>query len=215
MIQLRDMVSKVEIEATAIKQENTSIKTILTKSNISADTLTPTNFQPPQNSASPSDPANFQSSAQATPLANLDIQPSQQNISPSDFTAFESPAQSTPHPNLDFQSSQHSNWLYKFSSSSDVRINFDEFIDASCLQISPHGSFDNATLLNPPDIFNFPANTHSQLPPTTIDVNQGFQKPLPQLPDDQAPVGVALQLDVSSIAINFILAYATLLSLEH
>jgi hypothetical protein len=201
------MISKVEIEATAIKQENTSIKTILTRSNISTDTLPPTNFQPSEQNTSPSDLTTFQPSAQATQDANLDFQPPQQNASPSDFTTFQSPEQDPSPTNLDFQSLQHSNWPSNSSSSSNVTIAFDQFIDANSLQISPHGSFDNTTLLNSPDIFNFPANTLSQSPPTTIEASHGLQKPLPQLPGEKAPVSAApLQPDISSIAINFILA---------
>lgn len=170
------MVSTVEKEASSIKDENTSIKTTLSRSNISTNTVPSTNSQP-----------------------------SQQNTSLPGFATFHPPSQGTPQTNFEIQSPQQSNWPSN-SSSSNVSITFDEFIGASCLQVSPHGSFDNAAVLNSPDIFNFPANTLSQLPNITASSNEGLQKPLPQLPGQASSTASPLQPNLSSIAINFILA---------
>lgn len=169
------MITAAEKEASFIKGENTSIKTTLSRSNISTNT------------------------APSTIPHSL-----QQSNPPLSTTSFQSPRQSTSPTNLEFQSPQHSSGQ-STSSLSDVSIWFDEFLDTRCLQISPHGTSNNAAVLNSPDIFNFPTNTLSQLPQTASG-SEGSQKPLPPLPGQGSSSATPLQPDISSIAINFILA---------
>jgi hypothetical protein len=174
VIRLRGMISTVEKEASSIQEENSLIKTTLSRSNISIN---------------------------APPSTNPQLL--QQSNVPSSFNNFQSSLQSTLPTNLDFQSPKQSNWPSNFSSS-NVSITFDEFLDASCLQINPRGSFDNATVLNSPDMFNYPANTLYQLPQTASG-SEGLQKPLPQLSGQGSSSDTPLQPDIS-VATNFILA---------
>ena len=178
MIRLRDMVSAAETERAAIKHENASISTILSRYNISTNIVPSTN-----------------------------VQTLQQNASPSGFTKFQPPPKKSPQTDPEFQSPQYSNWSSN-SPSSDVSTTYDEFIDATCLQVSPHGWFDNSAVSNSPDIPKLPAKTIPQLPQTTASSKERLQKPLPPLPSQVTSSSnvVPLQPDICSIAVNFILA---------
>jgi hypothetical protein len=180
VIRLRDMVSAAETGRAAIKHENASISTLLSKYNISTNTISSTNVQTIQHTASPSG-----------------------------FTKFQPLPQRSPQTDPEFQSPQYSNWSSN-SPSSDVSVTYDEFINATCLQVSPHGSFGNSTVSNSPDISNLLAKTIPQLPRRTASSKERLQKPLPPLPPLPSEVTsskvVPLQPDISSIAVNFILA---------
>ncbi|KAG0648567.1 hypothetical protein D0Z07_5398 [Hyphodiscus hymeniophilus] len=180
VINLREMISTVESDTLGLKQENACLKSTLSKSNIPATTV---------------------------PLPNL--QPIQQRHSPSGVpTNFQSPQREIRNSNAEFDSLQQSNWPSN-SSSSNVSVTFDEFIEKSVLQVSPHGSFDNDVVSNAPEVLNLPASTFSQHPRTAASSNDSLQKPLPHLPGQSAPSASSSKPDISTAAINFILAKLT------
>jgi hypothetical protein len=89
-----------------------------------------------------------------------------------------------------------------------VSTHFDELIDASCLQIGQPGTFnyENDITMNSPDIFNFPNTTFTAPEPTPTPATN-FSRPSPAPPDQVAAIRPA---DLTTIAINFILAYVLL-----
>ena len=172
------MVATVVNEASVIKKENDSIKTTLTKANISANAIQSTLVQYPQQNTASSDLNSFQQAPREVPYADSES----------------------------FQSPQYSNWPSN-SSSSNVSIIFDEFIDASCLQVNPYVPLDTATESNSPETLNLATNAFSNIFQTATKRNEGLQKQLPQLPGQAvATSNSPLQPDISSIAINFVLA---------
>ena len=97
---------------------------------------------------------------------------------------------------------------------------FDEMIDASCLQITPPNKFDldDDIFMTSPELFNLSPNPYALVPSSGATPTSGFtglyselSKPLPKLPNDTtAPISRETLKDLSTIAINFILAYETL-----
>jgi len=89
-----------------------------------------------------------------------------------------------------------------------VSTHFDELIDASCLQIGQPGNlnYENDITMNSPDIFNFPNTTFTAPEPTPAPATN-FSRPNPAPPDQVAAIGPT---DLTTIAINFILAYVLL-----
>jgi hypothetical protein len=181
------MIAQAETQSVLFKHENEAIKTALLSSNIPIPTTAPiTKIASQQNTDA------------TTPASILREQPPQSDLSISG-------------------SPQNSQWQSNTSSSSSlVSMTFDEMIDASCLQITPLNNFvpDNDIFMNSPDIFNFPAesfvpiSTSNRNPaPTFPDLNPELSKALPRLPDKStAPISPAALQDLSTIAINFILA---------
>jgi hypothetical protein len=89
-----------------------------------------------------------------------------------------------------------------------VSTHFDELIDASCLQIGQPDNlnYENDITMNSPDIFNFPNTTFTAPEPTPAPATN-FSRPNPAPPDQVAAIRPA---DLTTIAINFILAYVLL-----
>jgi len=173
VIRLREMIQTTQTEATAIKQENNSIQTILTKHNVLAGKF-------------PSGDTQALPESDST-TTFMTLQPAKDMAIPS----------------------RSSN-----SSFSNISIIFDDAIDASCLQTSAPGSFNNMTSLDSPDIFKFPSHAMSQISPQAAShtsqppqTSQQLQKPLPQLPGHSTPDSSTLPPpDLSTIAISFVLA---------
>jgi hypothetical protein len=101
-----------------------------------------------------------------------------------------------------------------------VSIIFDEMINASCLQITPPTNFtpDSDIFLTSPEIFDLPPNPYVPVasseptPPSRFpSLNPALSKALPKLPDEAtAPISQEVLQNISTIAINFILAFVTL-----
>ena len=189
MINLREMIAQAETQSVLFKHENEAIKATLLSSSIPIPTIAPV-----PRSLSERDLDNLIS-------LNLE-QHSQSNFSNSG-------------------SPQNSQWQSNNSSSGSlVSMTFDEMIDASCLQITPPSNFvpGNDIFMTSPELFNLPPNPYAPVassgttPLSSFSgLNSELSKPLPKLPDDvTAPVSQAVP-NLSTIAINFILAYGTLL----
>ena len=97
------------------------------------------------------------------------------------------------------------------SSESLVSMTFDDLIDASCLRITPPGNFapDEDITMDSPDFFNFPADPYGPASPTFPSPGP-LAKALPKLPEEATSVSPAAFTDLSTIAINFILAFVPL-----
>jgi len=170
------MISAVEIETTAFRQENSAIKTTLLRSNITPSINPVTTSGDPQKEIPPT---NFQS-----PLQD---------------SAESSPNAFGNHPR-DLQ------WSSNSSNNTVVSVNFDDMIDTGCLHISPASDFDSATILNSPDIFTFPLNTlPTTSPAPALNFSRPNPQP-PQVIHSHDPTAMPNQPDTSSIGINFILA---------
>lgn len=179
------MISATETEASSIKQENDAIKHTLSRSNLPTSLNVPIASQPPEQDFSSTNDQSFKQSP------------------PSDFSNSLSPLQS-------------SQWLSANLPCALVSTNFDDFIDASCLHISPAGTFGpgSETITATPDIFNFPSNTFTTRPPAAgphTTIQPILSKPLPDIPAQfKSPETATDNFDLSTIAVNFILAYANL-----
>ncbi|KAN0102970.1 hypothetical protein V8E51_011283 [Hyaloscypha variabilis] len=184
VINLREMIAQAETQSVLFKHENEAIKATLLSSSIPIPTIAPV-----PRSLSERDLDNLIS-------LNLE-QHSQSNFSNSG-------------------SPQNSQWQSNNSSSGSlVSMTFDEMIDASCLQITPPSNFvpGNDIFMTSPELFNLPPNPYAPVassgttPLSSFSgLNSKLSKPLPKLPDDvTAPVSQAVP-NLSTIAINFILA---------
>ncbi|KAH6684147.1 hypothetical protein B0J14DRAFT_646059 [Halenospora varia] len=118
---------------------------------------------------------------------------------------FQSQSQDTPS-NFSSNLSPTQQWLSSDTSpNSHVSIGYDDFVGASCLQISPFNAYDPAPeIISSPDIFgSFPNNPLAASPQTLPNSAQPTSTPTspPQNTnqDQQHP-------DLETIAINFILA---------
>jgi hypothetical protein len=186
VIDLREMIAQAETQAVLFKHENESIKTTLLSSHIPIPTIAPVS----------------KSISEQTDITTSPNIPQEQPLQ-SGFSISGSP--------------QNSQWQSNTSSSGSlVSMTFDEMIDASCLQITPPTNFipDNDVFMTSPEIFNLPANPYVLSPsdPTPAatfpGLNPELSKALPKLPDEAtAPVSAAAFKDLSTIAINFILAF--------
>lgn len=179
------MIAQAETQSVLFKHENEAIKSTLLGSSIPIPTI-----EPLMRSASEQ---NFD----LTIPNNLPEQPPQSNFSISG-------------------SPQDSQWQSNSpSSGSLVSMTFDEMIDGSCLQISPQSNFvpDDDIFMTSPELFNLPPNPYAEpTPPSSFPLlNPELSKALPKLPDEaRSPVSQAALRDLSTIAINFILAFVTL-----
>jgi hypothetical protein len=185
------MIAQAETQSVLFKHENEAIKTTLLSSNIPFPTTAPITKS-----------VSEQNTDITTPASILQEQPPQ-----NDMSVLGSP--------------QNSQWQSNTSSSSSlVSMTFDEMIDASCLQITPLKNFvhNNDILMNSPDIFGSPADSFVQVTtsnpipaPTFLGLSRELENALPKLPDELTkPVLPATPRDLSTIAINFILAYVPL-----
>jgi len=184
---LRDMIAAVEIEASVIKQENSDIKTTLSRSNIFNSSL----------------------GSHVSPLANY--QPPSLGNTPA--VDFQLPLQGTQPPSNfnEYQSRRHdAHWPSNNSSSTVVNANFDDLIDNMCLHVSPASDFASAAILESPDIFNYPMTlpqTHAEPPPNFSRLNpQHSRQSSNQSGILSSSYNMPNQPDTSTIALNFILA---------
>lgn len=180
------MIAQAETQAVLFKHENEAIKSTLLSSSIPIPTIA--------------------SVTRGVSEQNFDI-----NI-PTNL-----PEQ---HPQSDCSvsgSPQNSQWHSNTSSSGSlVSMTFDEIIDASCLQVTPPSNIvpDNNIFMTSPEIFNLPPNPYAPVasseptpPPSFPGLNPELSKALPKLPNEAtAPASQAVLKDLSTIAINFILA---------
>ncbi|KAE9374408.1 hypothetical protein N431DRAFT_455173 [Stipitochalara longipes BDJ] len=185
VINLREMIAQAETQSVLFKHENEAIKATLLSSSIPIPTIAPV-----PRSVSEQD-------------LDITIPISLEQNSQSNFSSSGSP--------------QNSQWQYNNSSSGSlVSMTFDEMIHASCLQITPPNNFvpDNDIFMTSPELFNIPSNPYAPVassgttPPSSFAaLNPELSKPLPKLPENAtAPVSQAVLKDLSTIAINFILA---------
>jgi len=206
------MIAKATTQAVIFKHENESIKAVLSKSQLPiASPLKPLSPQrQPQLQAQPEmftdatieetqretyDPLNFSS-------FNMDF-----NITP-ETTSTPAISQSYSIPQS-YSPLWNSNSSPTKSNSNVVSTYFDEFIDASCLQINPVYPQSNDilmvgddTLSTNPSTFTSGANT---APLQEFPAQIGGEKRLPDLPVTGARNDT--EIDFSFIAVNFILAY--------
>jgi len=188
VVNLREMIAQAETQSVLFKHENESIKTTLLSSHIPIPTIAPVSKSVSEQNTDVTS---------STPI-------SQEQPSQSDFSISGSP--------------QNSQWQSNTSpSNSLVSMTFDDIIDASCLHITPPSNFvpDNDIFMTSPEIFNLSANPYAlipsdPMPPSAFPgLNPELLKALPKLPDEAtSPVSAAAFKDLSTIAINFILAFA-------
>jgi hypothetical protein len=190
VINLREMIAQAETQSVLFKHENEAIKATLQSSSIPILTIAPvTRSVSEQNS----EPATAPNPTEQYPQNNFNISGSPQN----------------------------SQWQSDTSSNhSLVSIIFDELINASCLQITPPTNFapDSDIFLTSPEIFDLPPNPYVPVasseptPPSRFpSLNPALSKALPKLPDEAtAPISQEALQNISTIAINFILAFVTL-----
>jgi hypothetical protein len=183
------MIAQAETQAVLFKHENEAIKTTLLSSSIPIPTIAPITRSVSEQNFDVTIPTNL-------------------------------PEQ---HPQSDLGTSgspQNSQWQSNTSSSGSlVSMTFDEIIDASCLQITPPSNFvpDNDIFMTSPEIFDLPPNPYAPVasseptPPSSFPcLNPEFSKALPKLPNEATtPASQAVLKDLSTIAINFILAYVS------
>ncbi|KAF4638027.1 hypothetical protein G7Y89_g46 [Cudoniella acicularis] len=84
-----------------------------------------------------------------------------------------------------------------------VSVGFDDFLDTSCLNVSPLNTYNPAPdIINSPDIFNFPSNSFTVSPKAATSS--------PGAPNAYttatSPPAIKAEPDLETIAINFILA---------
>lgn len=180
------MIAQAETHSVLFKHENEAIKATLSTSGIPIPTIAPVT-----RSVSEQD-------IDLTVPTNLSKQQSQ-----SDMSISGSPEMSKWHSNSP-------------SSASLVSMTFDDLIDAGCLQITPPSNFvpENDIFMTSPELFGLSPNpyalvaTSEPTPPSSFPgLNEELSKALPSLPNDATePVSKAAVRDLSTIAINFILA---------
>ena len=179
------MIAAEEVQSALVQQENLAMTNTLTIANIRIPISLAATAKIPENYNNVSKPLKLQHEA-----------------SPRYFNSSVSPQQSKASP-----------------TNSLVSINYDELIDASCLHVGPASSFDIATdiTMNSPDIFNFPNNAFTAPPlPANPIPPANFSRPSPASSkaqynvQNQVPPLLSTTTDLSTIAINFVLAFVTL-----
>ena len=178
------MIATAETQSALLQHENLAIRNTLSKVNIPlpiTSTATSSKVKSPGQGQLVSCPESFQF---------------QQDTQPGTIDATLGPKQV-----LQWQSRSPSNETL-------VSTHFDELIDASCLQIGQPDNlnYENDITMNSPDIFNFPNTTFTAPEPTPAPATN-FSRPNSAPPDQVAAIRPA---DLTTIAINFILAYVLL-----
>jgi hypothetical protein len=194
VINLREMIAQVETQSVLFKHENEAIRGTLQSSSIPIPIIAPVTRS---DSVQNVDPSTAPDLTEQYPQSN--------------FSILNSP------PDSQWQSNGS-------SSGSLVSMKYDEMIDASCLQITLPTNFvpNNDIFMSSPEIFNLPPNpygavaTSEPISPSSFDgLNPALSKALPRLPEDAtAPMSQEDLKDLSTIAINFILAFVNLIFLD-
>ncbi|RDL35024.1 uncharacterized protein BP5553_06955 [Venustampulla echinocandica] len=184
IIDLRKMIITAETEASLVEQENEAIRKIVVQAKLPTST----------------------SDASFPPMLPT-IQNEQLDL------------QFQPNPHQDLTQSQFNNDLasqeafLQDSNSSLVSIIFDELVGQECLHVSPSTSQETLPqIINSPDIFNFPNNAFAAKAltnPLSIVSEPSNTNSLPTAVPQSLPASTIAQeeeLDLATIAINFILA---------